>query len=127
MCPPAGYGPGRYVMLAVTDTGSGMGAETLAHAFEPFFTTKTGNKGTGLGLAVVYGIVKQNGGSSAVESEPGKGTTFRLYFPAAARAIEPDAAEPMQAEPRGRGETVLAVEQKPQVLSVIRHTLEMLG
>jgi PAS domain S-box-containing protein len=119
--------PGRYVMLAVRDTGSGMDAETLSHIFEPFFTTKEEGKGTGLGLATVYGIAKQSGGHIEVSSEPGQGTTFKVYLPRIEAACEP-AALGVRALELSRGtETVLLVEDDVVVCELLREMLQGSG
>jgi len=123
----AGFQPGEYAMMAVSDNGCGMDRETLANAFEPFFTTKEVGKGTGLGLATVYGIVKQNNGFVNIYSEPGKGTTVKIYLPRHSEKPEEKPEAVPTAIPRGRGETVLVVEDDAQVLHLARKTLEMLG
>jgi len=127
----ADHYPGRagpFVLLAVSDTGIGMSEETQAHMFEPFFTTKEKGKGTGLGLATVYGIIKQSGGFIWVYSEVGHGTTFKLYLPRVEELAE-RASQPAQAPARAaRGtETVLVVEDEAPVRSVARQVLERHG
>jgi PAS domain S-box-containing protein len=124
--------PGKYVMLAVSDTGTGMSDEVKAHLFEPFFTTKERGKGTGLGLATVFGIVKQNGGHIGVYSEVGQGTTFKIYLPLAGMPrVSESAAKPVQpllqsAAARG-SETLLLVEDEDQVRELIGDILTAQG
>ena len=122
-----GFVPGEYVMLAVSDNGCGMDKETQLHIFEPFFTTKEMGKGTGLGLATVYGIVKQNNGFINVYSEPGQGTTFSIYLPRhIGKAEQTQKEDP--SEPAAHGsETILLVEDEPTVLEMTRMMLEKLG
>jgi PAS domain S-box-containing protein len=122
----AGVRPGDYVMVAVSDNGRGMDAETKRHIFEPFFTTKEVGKGTGLGLATVYGIVKQSGGDIWAYSEPGQGATFKVYFP---KAGEPATNPPLLAEQNANpgAETILVVEDEPAVRELIGAILKQRG
>ena len=115
--------PGEYVVIEVTDSGCGIPSDRLTRIFEPFYTTKEQGKGTGLGLSMVFGFMKQSGGHISVYSEPGKGTTFRLYLPrfeeAAVQAL-PAEAEPA---PRGRDETILVVEDNPGLRRIVMRQL----
>jgi CheY-like chemotaxis protein len=119
--------PGDYVMLAITDTGTGMSAEVKARVFEPFFTTKDVGQGTGLGLSTCYGIIKQSGGHISLYSEPGRGTTFKIYLP---QAEPPVKIHPQRLDspdlPRGT-ETILLVEDDPALREMAATLLRRLG
>jgi two-component system, cell cycle sensor histidine kinase and response regulator CckA len=123
--------PGQYVLLTVSDTGEGMTEEVCSRIFEPFFTTKEPGKGTGLGLAAVYGIVRQHDGQVRVQSEPGRGTTLEVYLPRVAYAEASSAAGPAREElplsSPSNGETILLVEDEPSVRNVVARTLRKLG
>jgi two-component system, cell cycle sensor histidine kinase and response regulator CckA len=119
--------PGSYVRLTVSDTGVGMDAATRARIFEPFFTTKEKGQGTGLGLSMVYGVVKQSGGYIDVYSESGLGTTFKIYLPRVDEAITPDHPEPALSGSLRGHETLLLVEDEPALRSLTRNLLEICG
>jgi two-component system cell cycle sensor histidine kinase/response regulator CckA len=121
-----GVKPGDFVMVAVSDTGHGMDAETRVRIFEPFFTTKEQGKGTGLGLATVYGMVKQNGGDIWVYSEPGAGTTFKLYFPRVSEPADVSNKQKVDLE-RAGGEMLLLVEDEKSVRELTVRMLQRLG
>lgn len=121
--------PGTFVCLSISDTGSGMTAETLGCLFEPFFTTKAQGKGSGLGLAVIYGILKQNNGWINVYSREGQGSTFNLYFPAYEGILAPQAkmitdSNPFPVPPRGRGECIMVIEDNRAILDLVVTSLQ---
>jgi CheY-like chemotaxis protein len=118
--------PGRYVLLAVRDSGTGMPPEVQSHIFEPFFTTKERGKGTGLGLATVYGIVRENQGFIAVDSAPGKGTTFKIYFPATT-LVRTSAPDPIAVTAPGGTETILLVEDEAALREITCEYLQSRG
>ncbi|HEV2196952.1 MAG TPA: PAS domain S-box protein [Candidatus Acidoferrum sp.] len=122
-----GAAAGPFVVLSISDTGCGMDQETLSHIFEPFFTTKEKGKGTGLGLSTVYGIVKHCGGYIMAYSEPGRGTTFKVYFPHVSGAPEAPRASGRRAEVPGGKETVLLVEDETALRELTRGLLETAG
>nr|NJM04625.1 PAS domain S-box protein [Desulfobacula sp.] len=122
-----GMVPGEFVLLTVSDTGCGMAKEILDHIYEPFFTTKGTGQGTGLGLATVYGIVKQNNGFISAYSEPGQGTAFRIYLPRHAGETHPSHAADETKIPLGRNETILIVEDEAPILKMAQRTLEELN
>jgi CheY-like chemotaxis protein len=117
--------PGIYVTLTVQDTGTGMTDEVRRRIFEPFFTTKKVGQGTGMGLAVVYGIVKGLGGAVTVASEPGKGSTFNVFFPCVDAQVEPQRED--KGRIRGGSERILLVDDEPGIIEAASQTLERLG
>jgi nitrogen-specific signal transduction histidine kinase len=121
----AALAPGRYVMLAITDTGIGMDAETRSHVFEPFFTTK--QRGTGLGLATVYGVAKQTGGHTVISSEPGRGTTVKVYLPRVDEALEVRRSGGHQTTEFHGTETILLVEDDDSLRPLVQQMLQQFG
>jgi signal transduction histidine kinase len=121
--------PGQYVSLCVTDTGTGMSPDVIAHAFEPFYTTKPLGQGTGLGLSMIYGFARQSGGQIRVYSELGKGTTMCLYLPRLDQNVAEDErpAAPSEGRPSGDGEVVLVIDDEPTIRMLIAEVLEELG
>jgi CheY-like chemotaxis protein len=119
--------PGRYVLMAMSDNGTGMDARTLERVFEPFFTTKEIGKGTGLGLATVYGIVKQSNGYVWIYSEAGQGTTVKVYLPVVEEDVESRPVASEAIAPPGGSETILLVEDAPAVRAIARQILERFG
>ena len=114
--------PGRYALMELSDTGKGMDSELIKHIFEPLFTTKEQDEGTGLGLAVVRGLVEQHGGRIVCLSDPSVGTTFRLYFPAMGEVPEEQYSEKKEL-PKGKTETILLVDDEPNVLEIFSRLL----
>lgn len=123
---PAELAPGRYVRIGIQDNGPGMAPDVQARIFEPFFTTKAPGEGTGLGLSVVHGIVRQHGGAVTVYSQPGRGTLFHVYLPAATGETRESSAAPFEL-PRGRGQEILLVDDDSAVLNTAREMLLQLG
>jgi CheY-like chemotaxis protein len=119
--------PGDYVVVSVADTGTGMTEETQRRCFEPFFTTKDVGKGTGLGLSQVYGFARQSGGAVTLVSALGRGTTISLYLPRALGGVEERPGPTAEVAPSGGGETVLVVEDQPEVREVVEMSLAQLG
>ncbi len=117
--------PGQYVCLTVSDTGEGIEPELLPHIFEPFFTTKPVGEGTGLGLAQVYGIIKQHGGAIAIHSHPGEGTTFEIYLPRLPQTAEPVEDRSQSSDLDGKGSTVLLVEDDLAARIALESLLEV--
>jgi CheY-like chemotaxis protein len=122
-----GFVPGNYVMMAISDSGCGMDSDTFAHIFEPFFTTKKVGEGTGLGLSTVYGIIRQNNGFINVYSEPGKGTTFKIYLPAITSKKGIGSEKISETPLRVGTETILLVEDEETILKLGKKMLERLG
>jgi two-component system cell cycle sensor histidine kinase/response regulator CckA len=123
-----GWGrPGEYVVLAVSDTGCGMSPETRARIFDPFFTTKEPGKGTGLGMAMVYGLMKQHSGYIGLYSEPAQGTTFRLYFPATSGKAAASGSAPVRAAPAGGVERILVVDDEEGIRRSAMRVLSRAG
>ena len=119
--------PGEYVTISMRDTGEGIAADALQKVFEPFYTTKRPGEGTGLGLSMVYGFVKQSGGHVAIESEEQSGTEVRLYFPSSDHLVGQAEVEPPESIPRGRGESLVVVEDEPDVRKFVTALLQRLG
>jgi CheY-like chemotaxis protein len=119
--------PGKYVLLQVVDNGTGIPKEAIERIFEPFFTTKEIGKGTGLGLSTVLGIVRSHGGFVNVYSEPGQGTTFKVYIPAQLEGVVVEPARIAEGLPRGNGELILVVDDEAAIRDITKQTLETFG